>query len=39
MPCIFDVKQEDRHCQYCAAVICDERQSKKIETFTTNKIE
>ena len=39
MPCIFDVKPENRHCQYCTAVICDERQPKSVETFTTNKIE
>jgi len=38
MPCIFDVKLEDRHCQYCTATICDERQPKKAETFTTNRI-
>ena len=38
MPCIFDIKPEDRHCQYCSAV-CDERQPKSVETFTTNKIE
>ena len=39
MPCIFDVKPEDRHCQYCTATICDERGPKPVETFTTNKIE
>lgn len=31
MPCIYDFKPEDRHCQYCSA-ICDERQPKPIET-------
>lgn len=39
MPCIFDIKPEDRHCQYCSAAFCDERQPKPIGTFTTNKIE
>lgn len=39
MPCIFNIKPEDRHCQYCTATICDERQPKPVETFTTNKIE
>ena len=38
MPCIFDIKKEDRHCQYCTAT-CDERQPKPVETFATNKIE
>lgn len=38
MPCIFDIKKEDRHCQYCSA-ICNERQPKQVETFATNKIE
>ena len=37
MPCIFDIKKEDRHCLYCTAVYCDERQPKPVETFTTNK--
>ena len=40
MPCIFvDIKKEDRHCRYCTATICDEREPKSVETFTTNKIE
>lgn len=39
MPCIFDVKPENRYCQYCTATICDERKQKKTKTFTTNKIE
>lgn len=39
MQCIFDIKPEDRYCQYCSVVFCDERQPKPIETFTTNKIE
>ena len=38
MPCIFDIKTEDKHCQYCTATICDERQPKKVKMFTTNKI-
>ena len=37
MPCVFDIKPKYRHCQYCSA-ICDEREPKPIETFTTNKI-
>ena len=37
MPCIFDIKPEDRHCQYCTATICDERQPKPVKTFATNK--
>ena len=37
MSCIFDIKKEDRYCQYCSA-ICDERQPKPIEQFATNKI-
>ena len=37
MPCIFDVKPEDRHCKYCMAVFCDERQPKSVKTFATNK--
>lgn len=39
MPCIFDIKSEDRHCQYCSVAFCNERQPKKIETLATNKIE
>ena len=39
MPCIFDIKPEDRHCLYCSATLCDERQPKPIKTHTTNKIE
>lgn len=35
MPCIFNIKKEDRCYQYCSAV-CDERQPKPVETFTTN---
>ena len=38
MPCIFDIKPKDRHCQYCSAALCDERQPKPIKTHTTNKI-
>lgn len=38
MPCVFDIKQEDRHCQYCTAVVCNEREPKPADTFTTNKI-
>ena len=37
MGCIFNVKTENRNCQYCTA-ICDERQPKPVETFTTNEI-
>lgn len=38
MPCIFDIKPEERHCRYCGA-FCDERQPNPIETHATNKIE
>ena len=37
MPCIFDIKPEERHCRYCSAA-CDERQPKPIETHSTNKV-
>ena len=39
MACIFDIKKEDRHCRYCMAVFCDEREPKSVETYATNKIE
>jgi hypothetical protein len=37
MPCIFDIKPEDRHCEYCSAW-CDER-PKEETSSTTNQVE
>ncbi len=37
MPCVFNTKPENRDCRFCTATICDERQPKTVETFTTNK--
>ena len=38
MPCVFNIKTEDRDCRFCTATICDERQPKQVETFANNKI-
>ena len=37
MPCVFDIKPEDRHCEYCSAW-CDER-PKEETSSTTNQAE
>ena len=39
MPCIFDLKPEDRHCKYCSVTNCDEREPRLVITSATNKIE
>ena len=37
MSCVFDIKPEDRHCEYCSAW-CDEK-PKEESTSTTNQAE
>ena len=32
MPCTFDIKPEDRHCEYCTVMNCDSREPKEPET-------
>lgn len=38
MPCIFNSKPADRHCEYCAAVLCDERPPKPYEVITRSNL-
>lgn len=35
MPCIFDIKPEDRHCEYCTVMNCDSREPKVPESHST----
>lgn len=35
MPCTFDIKPEDRHCEYCTVMNCDSREPKEPETYAT----
>ena len=35
MPCIFDIKPEDRRCEYCTVMNCDSREPKVPESHAT----
>lgn len=38
MTCIWNVKEEERHCEFCTARFCDDRQPQAENETTTNYI-